>query len=429
MNRLEENHSRTSDKIAGQPVKGSGKRIEFVIGSNFGDEGKGVMTDYLCRRERNPLVIRFNSGPQAGHTVITADGRRHVFGHFGAGSLAGAPVYLSRFFAVNPILFCKEREELAGMTELSGVYVDENCRITTPYDMLLNQIAERRRGSARHGSCGLGFYETVLRNKLPEFGLTVKQAAGGELKERLLRIRNEYVSLRLREEGMERTLRREEEELLSSNGIFQNFCLDVEEFLADVTVITLREAAKDYDTLVMEGAQGLMLDQDYPYFPHVTPSRTGLPQALTVLSEAGLTGGEEKPEAEVIYVTRCYLTRHGAGPMPDEREKPYERILDPTNQPNPWQGSLRFGLLDPDLLAANTEADFQNFLKEKDRFAAVTKSAAVTCLDQADGSIRFLERGQETCLPEDEFLETVRNRLSCGVVYSGRGGRAEDVFC
>ena len=65
-----------------------------VIGANYGDEGKGLITDYLCRQVENPLVIRFNGGAQAGHTVTTPEGIRHIFSHFGSGTLAGAS-YLS----------------------------------------------------------------------------------------------------------------------------------------------------------------------------------------------------------------------------------------------------------------------------------------------------------------------------------------------
>lgn len=74
-----------------------------VIGAGFGDEGKGLMTDYCCQRPKYTTVVRFNGGAQAGHTVVTPDGRRHVFSHFGSGTLRGAATFLSRFFICNPI--------------------------------------------------------------------------------------------------------------------------------------------------------------------------------------------------------------------------------------------------------------------------------------------------------------------------------------
>jgi len=66
--------------------------VTAVIGANFGDEGKGLMTDVLASRAPSrTLVVRANGGAQAGHTVVTPEGRRHVFGHVGSGALCGAP--------------------------------------------------------------------------------------------------------------------------------------------------------------------------------------------------------------------------------------------------------------------------------------------------------------------------------------------------
>ena len=139
--------------------------INVVIGAGFGDEGKGLMTDYFASQAKNNygsgLVVRFNGGSQAAHTVVTPEGKRHVFGHFGSGTLVGLPTYLSSFFAVHPILF---REELAKLKVLGltpKVYVDKECIVTTPFDMLINQIAETVRGENRHGSVGFGVNETV----------------------------------------------------------------------------------------------------------------------------------------------------------------------------------------------------------------------------------------------------------------------------
>ena len=73
-----------------------------VIGANFGDEGKGLITDFETRRQDAQLVARFNGGAQAGHTVVTDAGQRHVFGHISAGTFAGASTYLASTFIVNP---------------------------------------------------------------------------------------------------------------------------------------------------------------------------------------------------------------------------------------------------------------------------------------------------------------------------------------
>lgn len=80
------------------------KQIKVVIGANFGDEGKGLMTDYFCNKlsaDGSVLNIRHNGGAQAGHTVVTPDDKRHVFSHFGAGSFnSHVATYLSEDYSL-----------------------------------------------------------------------------------------------------------------------------------------------------------------------------------------------------------------------------------------------------------------------------------------------------------------------------------------
>ncbi len=138
------------------------KTADVVIGANFGDEGKGLMTDYYAAKA-DSIVVRFNGGAQAGHTVVTPDNKRHVFSHIGSGSFAGAETFLSRYFVCNPLLFRKEWDVLSPKCAIPQIHVDAAAIVTTPYDMMINQIAEDLRGSGRHGSCGMGFGETIER--------------------------------------------------------------------------------------------------------------------------------------------------------------------------------------------------------------------------------------------------------------------------
>ena len=87
-----------------------------VIGANYGDEGKGLVTDALADEAMNTygncLVICNNGGAQRSHTVVLEDGTRHAFSHFGSGTFRRADTYLSEYFILNPIIFRKEFEEL-----------------------------------------------------------------------------------------------------------------------------------------------------------------------------------------------------------------------------------------------------------------------------------------------------------------------------
>ena len=171
-------------------------KARAVIGSNYGDEGKGLITDYLCHKYESDIVVRSNGGAQAGHTVETPKGDRHVFGHFSSGFFNGATTYLSKYFVANPFLFWKEYHILSKYRLDNRVLFDPRCIITTPYDMLINQMIEDRRGENKHGSCGVGFGETIQRNLDPEYSLYYWQIRELGLCEKIEEIRNYLLLLK-----------------------------------------------------------------------------------------------------------------------------------------------------------------------------------------------------------------------------------------
>lgn len=140
-------------------------RIVSVIGLAFGDCGKGLFTDYLCRARSAHTVMRFNGGAQAGHNVILPDGRHHTFSQFGAGTFnPGVATVLSAPVVVHPTALLVEETYLqrAGISDaLDRLLIDARCLVTTPYHEAAGRLRERARGAAAHGSCGVGFGETV----------------------------------------------------------------------------------------------------------------------------------------------------------------------------------------------------------------------------------------------------------------------------
>ncbi len=142
----------------------------IIIGLGFGDEGKGLATDYWCQHSMQPLVIRFNGGHQAGHTVVMADGTRHVFSCFGAGTLRGAPTYWSSYCTFSPAALLQEYYQLPDFVR-PKLLLDRQCPVTTHYDVLYNRALEASKGAARHGSCGLGFGASVERHQSDSYQL------------------------------------------------------------------------------------------------------------------------------------------------------------------------------------------------------------------------------------------------------------------
>jgi adenylosuccinate synthase len=377
-------------------------KAAVVIGANYGDEGKGLITDYLAASDNvNTLVIRFNGGAQAGHTVQRPNGLRHVFSHFSSGTFAGAQSYLSNFFIANPILFTRELEKLKSYRFSPTITIHPEAIITTPYDMTINQLSEKFRGENRHGSCGVGINETIERNLHPEFQLTVKDLLDQKkLKEKLLKIRDEWLELRLNQ-LIPRKLFQDERDLIFSTEIFEYFLSDIQIFLTHCDVADYSYLGK-WDKLIFEGAQGLLLDQGHKNFPHVTRSNTGIQNVSTIASLNKIR------YLDIHYVTRCYLTRHGAGPLADECAScPCPYFKDETNIPHQFQGTLRFAPLNIDKLNLEITADLNKLSKQISKNVTL----AVTCLDQFKEKITIAqEEGNLIELRKDEFLKNLFNQ-------------------
>lgn len=337
-------------------------RAFAVIGANFGDEGKGLMTDYLVRQlqaeGKKPLVVRYNGGAQAGHTVVDAEtGKRHVFSHFGAGSFAGAPTYLSSAFIVNPFAFYRELNELKKIGVPPVVIMSPQCQITTVFDMAINGMRELLRShdpSKRHGSCGMGINETIQRVQ-QGFSLTIAdlgelgyQESANRFANKLYHIFYDYwkplLSLLEAEERARNNgdMRHAFQELLYTCDLTKETDMMMSFWHRRGFAVGAPKVFKEYDSVVFEGAQGLMLDEFLGQFPHVTRSVTGLPGVLAVAKEVGVT--RVKP----VYVTRAFLTRHGAGPLADEGVEFFsepELLTDKTNKFGKWQGKFRYARL------------------------------------------------------------------------------------
>ncbi len=209
------------------------------------------------------------------------------------------------------------------MDVATKVYVHADALVTTPWDMNANQDRERTRDK-HHGSCGVGLFETVKRNRTHPLTMRCLWDCGLETK--INAIRSHYCS--------------SDEDLM---GRFIYDCLRFANVVSPATILKWNDP-------LFEGAQGLLLDQgNMTMFPHLTPSRCGLHN----VRELVWCGGFEL--AGVYYVSRTYLTRHGNGPLPGEDPKLF--FVDTTNRNHEWQGRLRFAPLDRDALLRRIHAD------------------------------------------------------------------------
>ena len=385
-----------------------------VIGKNFGDEGKGYTCSCLASSLKKSLIIKHNGGGQAGHTVEDPEGKwRFIHHQIGAGAEYHVPTLFADSFMPDLFQLGKEVKEF---TELFGfqpiLYSEKNARVTTIDDVLLNMGAEVARGKNRHGSCGMGIEECVQRNAAG-YGITVEELATmtkQDLLHRLKQIRKEYTKRRAKILGIQAPASSKAKkqlnlmnlstasnpsnssnisnpyyEMLNNETVLENF---VEEVKENVKLLTLVDADRkwleEFQNLIFETGQGLLLDQDYEAFaPHLTSSKTGIHNPTIFLEKRGLS------LEEAIYVTRPYVTRHGNGPLPCEVDRSELPGVgeDLTNRPNEWQGTLRYAKHE------SLEAFFAPVLRDRD-------------------SVNCLERRGETKHPKHPKLSILVTQLS-----------------
>lgn len=329
----------------------------------FGDEGKGLTTSYLVSlNPKQTLVGRFNGGHQAGHTVVLGD-KRHVFSSFGSGTLQDAPTWWSRFCTFYPIAFMNEYKILQSLGHEPTVYVDPLAPVTTPLDITRNHVDA---DANKFGSVGVGFGATLERHER-HFKLYFQDLYNDAvLKAKLKNIASIFYNREIEER----------------DGL-ANFMLAVSDLrkLKNVKLSTEIDFL-DYEHVVLEGAQGVLLDQEFGFFPYVTRSYTTSRKGCELLAERNL------PKPDIYYVTRSYQTRHGAGPMTNE-DWPVvlQNNENETNVTHKWQGSFRTSHLDADLLSYAVQCDSMYS-------AGLRKNLVITCLDQHGDLIGISDKGE-----------------------------------
>ena len=394
--------------------------IKAVIGKNFGDEGKGLATDYLAmcseRSGRSCIVVRHNGGAQAGHTV-EALGKRFIFHELSSGSFRGADTFWAPTFMPDLYKLSEERDSLAALgVAVPKILSAPGCPLTYIDDILINMSLETRRGKNRHGSCGMGIDEAKRRSLIPEFKITPLEVVSGGAEafyKKLLSIRSEYLPERLAALSLDPSAMGEYGDLIIDKNVLYNFC---ERMCRNSELITIagENVIRSYDDVVFEGAQGLILDEENNAFaPNLTSSRTGLTNPDAMLSRLGIN-----EPCEAVYVTRTYVTKHGAGRFP------YEEIFlaqgrvfaDETNIRNEWQGSLRFA-------PHGDEDEFNEYVIREVEGSFFSPSVMFTHVDETDGKVLTVDG--DVLL--DEWVGKVNKGGLYRKVYVSASHFAEDI--
>ena len=279
--------------------------VNVLVGIQWGDEGKGKIIDVLTSAAE--MVVRFQGGNNAGHTVENGD-EKHVLHLVPSGILRpGVPCVIGNGVVVDPIELKKEMELLRDRgVDISSIQVSSRCQLIMPWHKLLDAFNE---SSAAKKGKKIG---TTLRGIGPAYTYKVARTGirGGEIlnkeafKQRFMEQGEAYNKLYVPAGATELDLEAAWKDLEPALDFVKPYIRD--------TVVTINEAAQAGKKVLLEGAQGMFLDIDHGTYPFVTSSNTTTGGACTG------TGLSPRAVTRVWGVIKAYTTRVGEGPFPTE---------------------------------------------------------------------------------------------------------------
>ncbi len=275
-----------------------------IVGGQWGDEGKGKIVDLLA--EKANMVVRFSGGDNAGHTVINPCGefKLHLIpsGIF----YPGVVCIIGNGVAINPAVVLKEIKELDEHGIDTGrLYISDRAHLIMPYHTLLDELEEERRNKGAIGTTRKGI-GPVFSDKAARLGIRAGDLLDADVFRSRLNAALEFKNMILTKVYGVSPLSLEE-----IYDQYSGYGEQLAPLIKDTTFLT-REAVTRGDPVLLEGAQGALLDPDFGTYPYVTASS---PLAGSACVGAGLGPGEID---RVMGVFKAYNTRVGAGPMPTE---------------------------------------------------------------------------------------------------------------
>jgi adenylosuccinate synthase len=277
----------------------------IIVGTQFGDEGKGKFADLLA--ERMDYIVRYQGGANAGHTVVV--GRNEFIFHLLPSGILhkGTKCVLGNGLVIDPRTLLEEIEYLKakGIDIAGRLFISTNAHVVMPYHKLLDRAAEVKRKSGKIGTTGRGigpcYTDKVSRSGIRVADLLDKEVLGEKLRTNLFE-KNQLLDKIYHQKS------------LSYKKImveYSSYGRRIKKYVTDTSLLINQAIERGKDVL-FEGAQGTFLDIDWGTYPYVTSSQPVAGGALT-----GTGVGPTKID-RVIGVTKAYITRVGEGPLPTE---------------------------------------------------------------------------------------------------------------
>jgi len=278
----------------------------IVVGTQWGDEGKGKIVDFLT--ERADIVARYQGGNNAGHTVVIS-GEEYILHLVPSGILHPDKLcVVGNGTVIDPEVLAQEITDLEqrGIEVAGRLFISENAHLIMPYHKLIEKMQEQMKGANRIGTTlrGIGpaYTDKAAREGIRTGDLLDETLFHSKL-ESILELKNAIVTKVFGEPALK------SDDIIAK---YETYTQRLRECLADTSLI-LNEALDAGKMVLFEGAQGTMLDVDHGTYPYVTSSNTVAGAAC-----AGTGVGPTRIDG-VIAVVKAYTTRVGAGPFPTEQ--------------------------------------------------------------------------------------------------------------
>jgi len=278
-----------------------------VIGTQWGDEGKGKIVDWLAESAQG--VVRFQGGHNAGHT-LWINGQKTILRLIPSGIMhPGVTCYIGNGVVLSPEALLKEIEELeaAGLDVRSRLQISEACPLILPYHVAIDQAREARKGAGKIGTTGRGIgpaYEDKVARRALRVQDLFDPVRFDETLAEVLDYHNFVLTKYLGAEAVAASLVRDQAMALAPA---------IAPMVRDISA-NLFAAQQAGANLLFEGAQGALLDVDHGTYPYVTSSN-----CLAGAASAGAGVGPQSL-SYVLGITKAYATRVGSGPFPTELE-------------------------------------------------------------------------------------------------------------
>lgn len=377
-----------------------------VVGAQWGDEGKGKMTDYLA--ENADVIVRFQGGNNAGHTVEVGE-KQYKLHLIPSGILYEDKLnVIGNGVVVDPRALFKEIDYLKDLgvdVTPKKLIISDRAHIIMPYHIEIDKLSEKMKGSHSIGTTfkGIG---PCYTDKFERIGIRVCDLIDNKIFEEKLRrnleIKNKYIKEVLNGEELKF------EEIFDQ---YNNFSKRLEPFVKD-TSLEIFKNIKNEKNILFEGAQGMLLDIDYGTYPYVTSSNT---TSCGVASGVGI--GPNLID-EVLGIAKAYTTRVGKGPFPTElNDEIGEWIREKGHEYGVTTGrSRRCGWLDTVILKNSARVNGLTSF-------TITKIDTLAGLDKVKLCIAYELDGEKI----DYFPASLEKLARCKPIYEEFDGWSEEI--